>query len=395
MRRSVKFTFIIGVVCTLLAVSYYAFHKSLRPLWSTSSSFENLHEPLMGIIDISLLEDYFRYDHFGKTISYKVTPLLKLNDFQNAEQELMGLNSVDQTLKKVLNINNQEKENLINLLHKNLIEDFNRNLLTEFEDKKIYQGSIEWKIEFEPKQVLNINYKEELNKDGTLVWVPNKDLSQDLYSEEKTLFEKVKALPVPYTNQTFQYLAGEIIYHLKWDQSKRQNPFETYAEGEVHYVKYYRVNTSKPFEATSRSAGFQLEHIRFRKKEDVSIIKVVAKSNFNSVQLIPELRRLDIEFDQLDEFILTGKLSTSEKDYSFETFIPNLVFFIENNELTSIDEEKTVIRTDLLPRGVEPPGASLFKNQISTKILREHSSQIMNAFSNREFSSQLKVKRGQ
>lgn len=348
----------------------------------------------MGIIDINLLEDYFRYDHFGKTISYKISPELSLKNFQNAEQEYIGLQSFDQSLKKVLNINNQEKENLINLLHKNLVEDFNRNLLFEFDDKKIKRGHIDWKIEFEPKQVLNINYKEELRKDGTLVWIPNSDLSQKLYTDEKTLLEKVKALSIPFTNQTFQYLAGEISYHLKWDQSKKQNPLESYAEGEVHYVKYYRINMSKPFQANSRSAGFQLEHIRFRQKADVSIIKVVAKSNFNSVQLIPELRSLEVEFDKLDEFVITGKLSTPEKDYSFETLATKIVFFIEGNELTSIDEERTHIRTDLLPRGVMPVNASLFKNQISTKIMREHSSQIMNAFSNREFSSHLKVKRG-
>lgn len=379
----------LGLSVLALVFAVYRWRHSLTPLWSYQKDELQSKGPLMGIIDLDLLEDYFRYDHFGKTLSYQMKPHLKLSEFQNAQHEYQTLEAINTSLKQTLGVPEHDKEHLVNLLHKNLIEDFNRQLISKITEQQSESGEIDWKLQFIPSQKLNIDYKDELKKDGIIVWSPNSRLAQEIYTPEKNLEEKIKEISIPYTNQSFQYMAGEIHYKMNISPQQGRDYFDPHIKGEIHYTKFYRINTQSPFAASFESPGFKIDHVRYRNKDDTPLLKVTAIAQFNSLQLIPELRQLVIVFEEQDEFILSGSFSASEKEFAFETFISQLDFHVQNNSLDRVNLEGSVFRTDLLPRGEVFEQEGFYKHQISTKILMEHSRQLMQMFSNREFSSAL------
>lgn len=379
----------LGLSVVSLVFGVFQWRHSLTPLWQYKKDEFQSKGPLMGIIDLDLLEDYFRYDHFGKTLSYQMKPSLELNGFQNAQHEYQALEAINTSLKETLGVPEHDKEHLVNLLHKNLIEDFNRQLITKISKHNSESGEIDWKLQFIPTQKLNIDYKDELKKDGTIVWSPNSRLAQEIYTPEKSLKEQIKEISIPYTNQSFQYMAGEIHYKMNISKKEGSDYFDPHIKGEILYTKFYRINTEKPFEAAFESPGFKVKHVRYRNEDDSPLMKVTAIAQFNSLQLIPELRHLVIVFEEQDEFILSGSFKTTENEIPFETFISQLNFHVDNHSLERVDLTQSVFRTDLLPRGEVFEQEGFFKHQISTKILLEHSRELMQMFSNREFSSAL------
>lgn len=348
----------------------------------------------MGVIDLDLLEDYFRYDNFGKTLSYQMKPHVNLTGFLNAKEEYDTLEAINSSLQQTLGVPEHDKEHLVNLLHKNLIEDFNRTLITKISQQQIASGKIDWKLQFIPSQKLNINYESELKKDGTIIWSPNSELAKEIYTSEKNLKEQIKQISIPYTNQSFQYMAGEILYKMSITSQDGKDYFDPHIKGEIHYTKYFRINSHKPFSASFESPGFQINHVRYRNKDETSLIKVTAVSEYNSLQLIPELRHLLIVFEEEDEFILSGTFKAAEKQLAFETFISQLDFHIQDNSLARVNLDRSIFRTDLLPRGQSFEQEGLLKHQISSKILIEHSRDLMQMFKYREFSSAISNEKG-
>lgn len=371
-------------------------------LWISSQSNQTSRYPAAtnwDLIDVSLIEDYFNYPTFGKSIDYKI----KTKFYTDKNEDYLKRNALETIQESFVRTfeHRDPSSKASKLFTKNLYSGFIDNFIKTISVTKIINGQFQFDFEFVPSFQQQITFENELSTNQLINISKKSNLLNYIEKEELDLSQKIVNISWPDSGDLYQYSGGNITLWFKfldmvWRPSQPiPNPKKNAVKGHIRFRKYFKVNPNNGKNSFLKNHFFEFENYTFKKdkKNQTRFITVDIYKSFNLDEMTPQLDRMEIHFgkvlasNEIHDSIVENLISIDKPDINTGVFIlrghfisdlanqkkiqsqisvKKLIYNFKDKEFES--DSKVVVT--LTGNSMTPEEKGIYKNEIKDRLLR-------------------------